>query len=1524
MTVSYRNKFTAYKQEHESNYAPIGSILPVVVDSFSGNDADNGGIGTGGESAEYGYKGYLYCDGRSVKIRDYPQLYAAIRNTYGGGTVAEPKQSTDPGGIKNIVRLSPSDSSTPWFIIINQDVGVNSTTKLPYPYGVTFRFIDDTTDTPAGNGLGVLNPSEWDYDDFYGTEAPTDAELTSLSLSNTEFAYKIIFPDGTDPSTFSTTLYDMSGLGSHPTVQFSKNYTITDYPYNVGTFNLPDYRERIVVGVGGVDGDGTPTIENALVNQVGQVGGSWYISKNQILEGGIFFTLGDVRTRGYNNIVGDIFTYVTGSVEYRTGPLEDHIFSRPVEHNHKLLTVEPDLSFDNEVGLVDWEEFAVTYNRSNAQVAVFEPDVTGGIPYGHSHGITADVLNDPTLATYGNTDGIGGNDPNTPANIQWDVSDPYLTSRVVEYDDISLEPHGPGTGEWEGFGKDPIAQSNRYLAFGYRATATGFSNPDQLKVSRGVIYNLDFTGYTQLFVYSICGNDSNGGERPNNPGEGLYCIFSDGTETRIFPSVQDYKNENGLDQGDAFSQYDAIYARWSSHTIDIPTALQNQPNQTVELRQRLEPGSEQGPEVPAGNDNANDMLGIQTIGLRGGITTEIPDTPGEYPVTGAGYVDILTITYDAGLGYCLVTTGQPHGYAVGKTITISGATPSQYNGDFEIIADQFAATTFAYVPDETPTSNNASGGTMLVRLSPGYYETVTTIPDPQMYTVDADTIIGGKPDIFETPGGGITFQDADLDGEGTINMNPVAASEGDVTSIRVEIEAPGGGGGGTNNNGGDAGYAYITFNLDGNSYTVYAYGGSGGGSGNSGAAGGSGGTVLIPTEILNDPRFDWGPSDGEDGDQGGGTGTNLVDGGGPYNPTTGAPLSGTGGKGAAETYTVDYEDSGYTRYTNDGTYTPPAVTAEESTRRIDFRVAGGGGGGANNNENSGCNSGAIGGSGGGGALISGSVNTTQTFGFDIGKGGGAGFNNKDGNTGTGSEAGGSSGGTGAAQGGGGGQGAWGNGATAGGGGGATALTLGGLNVIGAGGGGGGGGSGGGYNGGGTTDGCYAGGNHQSASTNLHDQDGTPLDFNIGGNGTSSGCTSGGGGGGGGGCGPQGTASGGDAGQAGVGHNGNGGGTGGRRGDSSYRSDVLGASWSTAGNGGSPGNAGGTGYVEFKFSRTETFYGERGGGGGEGASLQMTLRDTNIAMIVGVQTPGSAGGNRSQAGGAGSASISYRGRLVGDPVEGDLSSPRGNYYLCDETGVPSGGKLDGAIWLQSSNGTDTKDENLTPVLPGLGSNSTNKFAMASGPGAPTYNGKATKYIPFIGPGDREYLIGPFDLTFANKIRFTIIGGSGFNGGSQPEEDLLLYWKTTDGTTVNLLNTIAPAASVSTTWAEVDIDIPANSNAKDDDIQLILRQTRPAAQGDNATNTEDNYGISAITIFYDEVTTRNFVPTEGNYIRDIDYVDTTVSVNQAGLGGSEGQFEMSSSTPISTTVNAIPESDIPLITRYHKVRYLVKAN
>ena len=99
MPVSYRNRYSNYLQEHRNNYAPIGSIFPVGVDSYSAPE-DRNGDGSGGEDPEYGYNGYLYCDGSELKIRDYPHLYLAVKNTYGGSTGVNINVNGEPGSIR--------------------------------------------------------------------------------------------------------------------------------------------------------------------------------------------------------------------------------------------------------------------------------------------------------------------------------------------------------------------------------------------------------------------------------------------------------------------------------------------------------------------------------------------------------------------------------------------------------------------------------------------------------------------------------------------------------------------------------------------------------------------------------------------------------------------------------------------------------------------------------------------------------------------------------------------------------------------------------------------------------------------------------------------------------------------------------------------------------------------------------------------------------------------------------------------------------------------------------------------------------------------------------------------------------------------------------------------------------------------------------------------------------------------------------------------------------------------------------
>ena len=94
------------------------------------------------------------------------------------------------------------------------------------------------------------------------------------------------------------------------------------------------------------------------------------------MDGGTFFSIGDVRTRGYTEIVADVFSYITGSVDFRVGPLDDFIFSRPVEHNHYILSSEPDTIVDNEregvpVEIPQTIHELGKHQHLNQQVAVF-------------------------------------------------------------------------------------------------------------------------------------------------------------------------------------------------------------------------------------------------------------------------------------------------------------------------------------------------------------------------------------------------------------------------------------------------------------------------------------------------------------------------------------------------------------------------------------------------------------------------------------------------------------------------------------------------------------------------------------------------------------------------------------------------------------------------------------------------------------------------------------------------------------------------------------------------------------------------------------------------------------------------------------------------------------------------------------------------------------------------------------------------------------------------------------------------
>ena len=461
------------------------------------------------------------------------------------------------------------------------------------------------------------------------------------------------------------------------------------------------------------------------------------------------------------------------------------------------------------------------------------------------------------------------------------------------------------------------------------------------------------------------------------------------------------------------------------------------------------------------------------------------------------------------------------------------------------------------------------------------------------------------------------------------------------------------------------------------------------------------------------------------------------------------------------------------------------------------------------------------------------------------------------------------------------------------------------------------------------DGCYPGGDASGPAQALIATSGV-LDVANGGNGSSGGCSAGGGGGGGSACGIINATPGGVGGQAGVGHNGNGGGTGGQRGISAYRTTYWQGGVSESANGADPTQPG---YVRITFSNVTTYYDPVGGGAGQGGSATLILQGVNADVTMNLQDIGQGGGNAGD-GNGGAITVQYYGQEEGTQVPGDITNPAGKYYECDSSGDPQGTPFDANVWISST------DDGIKQRQFGVGTG--NNTGFAGGTAIPfNTNLKINQYIAFTGNasdagGKRQLEVGTFNLTNANAVRFTIIRGSDQNGGENPDQAINIFYKKGTSNNVTLFSQILLASNSNPQWQTVDLPIAEGDQMRANDITLILEQDRgPVYQ--SATETDDNYGLGAITFFFDPVLTNTFVSTGGatmlgnvdvggqeiNSDDGIDQVRREVSAVGAALTVTDGVFTMSSSTPITTTATSTAENNIPLITKYHRVKYLIKA-
>ena len=970
--------------------------------------------------------------------------------------------------------------------------------------------------------------------------------------------------------------------------------------------------------------------------------------------------------------------------------------------------------------------------------------------------------------------------------------------------------------------------------------------------------------------------------------------------------------------------------------------------------------------VPLQNSQAATYGNSNGIGDRAGTSG---DQQYQYLVSESASVVVTAITYDANTNYITINTDGSHNLSVGDIITVEGSLQSFYNGNFTVIADAFSNDSLNVLPrdGETPSSSPATGS-MRVKLANGYFvETPTTAP-PRAYVVDNNTLVGGKQVVYEIPGNAITIKEETFITPQASVVTAPAASEGDVTGTYIQVQAPGGGGADSDTDGATAGYCEIGLTVDNNFYIIKVNGGNGATSGAGGGAGGAGGSVEVPQALLDDTRFQISVTDGDAGDDGGvtGNGSNDPAGGGVGGFVQAGDYT-TGGYGTAQIKEQTNSQS-QTTYTNNGSWTIPSVPGNEVSRSITVEISGGGGGAGNANANSGCTgqwpgwpqaltgrTGALGGYGGRGSRLVGTLTYgAGTLSWELGNGGNSGFNRRSGTSGagttgndpatgqpwgppwpggvgTGGEPNGSTASVTGASGcisGIGGPGAWGNGATAGSGGGVTGLFYDGVCIAGAGGGGGGGGSGGGNNGGGTVDGCYPGGDATGPAQALIATSGV-LDFANGGNGSGGGCSAGGGGGGGSACGIINVTPGGVGGQAGVGHNGNGGGTGGRRGISAYRTTYWSGGVSESADGALPTEKG---YVKIQFSNVTTYYDNTGGGGGQGGACTISFTGITTNVTVNLQDRGLGGGTGGD-GAGGNIYVRYFGQEEGTTLPGDITVPTGVYYECDTSGDAQGTAFDADVWLSST------DAGIKQKQFGIGTGNNSGFSGSVIPF--NTNQKIQRYIEFTGSasdagGKRQLEVGTFDFTNVNAIRFTVIRGSDQNGGENPDQALNIFYKRGSSNNVTLFSQILLAADVNPNWQDVTIPIAEGDAFRANEITLIIEQDRgPTYQ--TATSTDDNYGLAAITTFFASTTTNTFISTGGatltgnldlggndiNSDDGIDQVRREVSAVGAALTVGDGTFTMSSSTPITTTATVTAENNIPLITKYHRVKYLIKA-
>ena len=412
----------------DANFIPAAS--PINGTNSYKNDSGDANLS---DNPDFQYRGYLYCDGSEYNIKDYPALYEIIGTSYGGesnngvtmtsgGILTVTRTGTAAAGTAsyNNVVYTTTSSGTGAAFNVSRSGGVYTVTVASIGSGYSVS----NTFTVLGTALGGTSPAN----NLTITVATVASAGGSGYPSNTTVTFSAAPTGGTTATgtpiissgviTGVSIINYGSGYVTPPTVTFTgtggtgatatvrinslgeiapvnQNTVFSIWPdANMGTFRVPDFKAKKLVGNGPVYGSGTPTIGlSELEVGLNSIGGKWYLDKTS--QKGQF-SLGKVSTTGYEKVTDSISSKLIGS-QTITVAMDEKRLQGMASHTHQLLHCQA--SKDQSFAARPYgDRYLVSYDNGTGKINSFLP--SGGLALSHKHALVKRPITANTVATY--------------------------------------------------------------------------------------------------------------------------------------------------------------------------------------------------------------------------------------------------------------------------------------------------------------------------------------------------------------------------------------------------------------------------------------------------------------------------------------------------------------------------------------------------------------------------------------------------------------------------------------------------------------------------------------------------------------------------------------------------------------------------------------------------------------------------------------------------------------------------------------------------------------------------------------------------------------------------------------------------------------------------------------------------------------------------------------------------------------------------------------------------------------------